>query len=174
MKWWLLLCSVLTFHSLAETDSLHPKLEPFRPYINTYWIGDLTEPGKSEKTIDKSHWSRALNGQAIKVVHSVNNGLYGGESLIFWDEKLQSLSYYYFTTAGFYTHGQMQIDAKTGAIVATEQVENNQQGITQVKSRSLLSGDSLSVQSDYEKQGQWVKGHSASYRRVNHIEIIFQ
>ncbi|MFC4656727.1 hypothetical protein ACFO3I_17035 [Rheinheimera marina] len=168
-----LLVSVVWLAQAAE-PVLHPKLEVFRPLLNSFWQGDLTEPGKTETMIDKSSWLRVLNGQAIKTIHSINEGAYGGESMIFWDEKQQSLAYYYFTTAGFYTHGTMQVDEVTGAIVALEQVENNAQGITQVRSRSVMQGEKLVVESEYLKNGDWVKGHSAVYQRTAPTEIIFR
>lgn len=166
---------LVSFQSLAQQSSLHPKLEPFRAYLGKYWQGDLTQPGASETVTDRSHWSRALNGQAIKTVHSINNGQYGGESFIFWDEKLQSLAYYYFTTAGFYTHGTMTFDEKTSEIVALETVENNQNGITQVKSYSRVMPDgTLKTKSSYLQNGNWVEGHSATYKEVAQQQIIFQ
>ncbi|GHG77385.1 hypothetical protein GCM10010919_32980 [Alishewanella longhuensis] len=157
----------------ASTPSLHPKLEVFRPYLDTYWQGDLTQPGKTDKTLDRSHWSRALNGMAIKTVHSINDGVYGGESMIFWDEAKQSLAYYYFTTAGFYTHGTMEFDSENKLIIAREKVENNANGITEVQSSSELSGEVLKVRSRYLQNGQWVEGHSANYQRVGAMPIKF-
>lgn len=160
----LLLCGLA---SASETGQLHAKLEPFRPYLNQHWRGDLTQPGKTEKVIDRSLWSRALNGQAIKTVHSINDGEYGGESFIFWDEAKQSLAYYYFTTAGFYTHGTMEFNVQSGEIVALENVENNQNGITQVKSFSrILPDGTLQTKSSYLQNGNWVDGHSATYQPV--------
>ncbi|MDX5406596.1 MAG: hypothetical protein LPK11_06095 [Chromatiaceae bacterium] len=174
----LLLLSVLLLSGLVganETLPLHSKLEPFRPYLNQHWQGDLTQPGKAEKVIDRSLWSRALNGQAIKTVHSINNGEYGGESFIFWDEKKQSLAYYYFTTAGFYTHGTMEFNVQTGEIVALENVENNQNGITQVKSFSrILPDGTLQTKSSYLQNGSWVEGHSATYQPVAAQPIRFK
>ncbi len=150
-----------------ETLPLHPKLEPLRPYLNQHWQGDLTQPGTDTAVIDRSLWSRALNGQAIKTVHSVNDGQYGGESFIFWDEAKQSLAYYYFTTAGFYTHGTMQFDAQVGEIIAVEKVENNQNGITEVKSFSRIMPDGkMKVKSSYLQNGNWIEGHSATYQPV--------
>ncbi|TMP13435.1 hypothetical protein CWC02_20780, partial [Pseudoalteromonas sp. S2721] len=58
---------------------------------------------------DGSTWQRALNGTAIKPIHSSNDGEYGGASMIFWDNKNQSVVYYYFTPAGFYTQGSMNV-----------------------------------------------------------------
>ena len=169
----MLLCSNALF--AGEQGELHPKLEPLRPYLNQHWQGDLTQPGKAEKVIDRSLWSRALNGQAIKTVHSVNDGQYGGESFIFWDETKQSLAYYYFTTAGFYTHGTMSFNAQTGEIVALENVENNQNGITEVKSFSRIMPDgTLETKSSYLQNGDWVEGHSATYKPVAQQQIIFR
>jgi len=70
----------------GEEPELHPQLEVFRPYLDTYWIGDVNQPGSATPSIDRSHWQRALNGQAIKTTHSINDGEYGGESMIVWDE----------------------------------------------------------------------------------------
>ncbi len=170
---WLLLLIFITGFAHAESLPLHPKLEVFRPYLDTYWQGDLTEPGKTEKTVDRSHWSRVLNGMAIKTVHSINDGVYGGESMIFWDEAKQSLAYYYFTTAGFYTHGTMEFDGTNNRIIAREKVENNANGITEVQSSSELKGDELTVKSQYLKNGNWVDGHSAIYKRTSAMPIKF-
>ena len=161
--------------SAAEQAPLHPKLEPLRPYLDQHWQGDLTQPGAADKMIDRSLWFRALNGQAIKTVHSINDGQYGGESFIFWDESKQSLAYYYFTTAGFYTHGTMEFDSRVGEIIALENVENNQNGITQVKSFSRIMPDgTLHTKSSYLQNGQWVEGHSATYQPVAQQQILFK
>ncbi|MDR7119423.1 hypothetical protein [Rheinheimera soli] len=172
------LCLIVALFSVSLTAAepvLHPELEIFRPYIDSHWEGDLTEPGKEKKMVDRSIWSRVLNGQAIKTVHSVNNGEYGGETMIFWDQKQQKIAYYYFTTAGFYTHGTMSYNATTKSIEAVEQVQNNAQGITQVRSHSVLNeSGTLEVSSDYLQNGQWVKGHSATYKRVPQTQVTFR
>jgi len=170
----ILLLSLFNFSLQAEQPTLHPKLEPFRPYLDTYWQGDLTQSGAAEKMIDRSHWQRALNGNAIKTVHSINDGVYGGESIIYWDEAKQSINYYYFTTAGFYTHGSMSFEDNNQRIIAREAVENNANGITLVESVSTLTGDILTVSARYLQNGEWVTGHSASYRRVAPLEVKFK
>ncbi|SNY55779.1 hypothetical protein SAMN06297280_2973 [Arsukibacterium tuosuense] len=176
MKFFFMLCCLFAGIAAAvEPPKLHPQLEVFRPYLGQYWQGDLAQPGSEKPAIDLSHWSRALNGQAIKTVHSINDGEYGGESFIFWDDTKKSLAYYYFTTAGFYTHGTMQVNPQSGEITALENVENNQNGITQVKSHSKLMPDgSLQVRSSYLQNEQWVDGHSALYQPVAPQEIIFK
>jgi hypothetical protein len=170
---------ILVFANAAkagEEPELHPQLEVFRPYLETYWIGDVSQPGSATPSIDRSYWQRALNGQAIKTTHSINDGEYGGESMIFWDEKKQSLVYYYFTTAGFYTHGTMHFDADDNTLEAYEQVENNVNGITAVKSFSIFNqhDGTLNTRSEYLQNGQWQPGHRVSYRLSGPLHIIFQ
>lgn len=159
----------------AEPVYLHEKLEPFRPYLDAYFEGDLSQPDALVRTIDRSHWQRVLNGNAIRTVHSINDGEYGGESIIFWDERQQSLAYYYFTTAGFYTHGTMSFSADGTQLSAIEMVENNAKGITQVRSTSTFNDDgSLSTHAEYLQQGVWVPGHRARYERRDQLEIRFK
>ncbi len=174
MRVWCFIVALFSFVVVAAEPVLHPELEIFRPYLDSHWEGDLTEPGKEKKMIDRSIWSRALNGQAIKTVHSINHGDYGGETMIFWDPKQKKIAYYYFTTAGFYTHGTMSYNPDTKSIEALENVENNAKGITQVRSKSVLDEQgSLTVNSEYLQNGEWVKGHSALYKRVPQTEVKF-
>lgn len=171
---WFIL-ALFSCSSGAAEMVLHPELEIFRPFVDSHWEGDLTEPGKDKKMIDRSSWSRALNGQAIKTMHSINDGDYGGETMIFWDQKQQKIAYYYFTTAGFYTHGTMTYNATTKSIEALEYVENNKQGITQVRSSSVLDDTGvLKVSSEYLQNDKWIKGHSAVYKRVPKTGIKFR
>lgn len=147
----------------ASAEPLAPELEVFRPFLDKVWRGELNaqQPGKT--SIDHSLWQRALNGTAIKVIHSVNDGEYGGESIIFWDKSKKSLAYYYFTTAGFYTYGTMLFDKANQSLVAEEKVENNTSGITMVRSVSRLKANELTTSSEYLQHGKWVKGHAATY-----------
>ncbi|TXH94127.1 MAG: hypothetical protein E6Q75_14025 [Rheinheimera sp.] len=159
--------------SAAEQLTLSAELEPLRPYIGKTWRGQLSQPGQPEM-IDISRWERALNGTAIKISHSVNQGEYGGETILFYDKKQQSLAYYYFTTAGFYTHGTMSIDNKTKLLTAEETVENNAKGITKVRSISKLSENTLTTTSEYLQQGKWVAGHSAVYTEAPDAKVVFK
>ncbi len=159
--------------SAAQQPSLSAELEPLRPYIGKTWRGLLSQPGQPEM-VDISRWERALNGTAIKISHSVNQGEYGGETILFYDKKQQSLAYYYFTTAGFYTHGTMTIDPKTQVLTAEETVENNANGITKVRSTSRLSATTLTTSSEYLQQGKWVAGHSAVYQQAPDAQVVFK
>lgn len=158
---------------ISEPQTLAPELELFRPYLGIVWQADMGEQN-GKKQIDRAFWQRALNGQAIKTIHSINDGEYGGETMIFWDKTKKSLTYYYFTTAGFYTHGTMTFDAKSQQLIAEEQVENNANGITAVRSKSVLRAESLSLTSEYLQHGKWVSGHAAVYRPTKDGQVRFQ
>ncbi len=158
----------------AQDDgTLDPKLEVFRPFLGKVWKGVLSEPGATEQMVDVSRYERALNGTAIRAVHSVNNGDYGGESIIFWDKKKESLVFYYFTTAGFYTTGTMT--AADGKFSAHEFVTGNENGVAEVKSTATIGTDGkLTTQSEYFQNGEWVKGHGAVYEEANDAVVMFK
>ena len=155
-----LLLSIPTF-----AGSLVKELQVFEPYFGT-WQADFVVPKGQPAMQDVSKWERALNGTAIRTLHSINDGMYGGESLIFWDETKQSLVFYYFTTAGFYTQGSMEV-LPNGAFVAYEDVTGNKDGITKVKSTSQFVDGEFKVSTQYLKNGEWTAPESRSYQRSN-------
>lgn len=68
----------------------------------------------------------------------------------------------------------MTFNPGTQSIEALENVENNAQGITQVRSYSVLDkSGKLEVSSEYLQHGKWLKGHSAVYKRVPQTEVTF-
>ena len=115
-----------------------------------------------------SKWGRALNGTAIRTLHSINDGMYGGESLIFWDKTKNSLVFYYFTTAGFYTQGTMEV-LPSGAFVAYEDVTGSKDGITKVKPTSQFVDGEFKVSTQYLKNGEWTVPESRSYKRSDKL-----
>jgi hypothetical protein len=78
--------TALAVHA-AESLPLDEHLEPLRPFLGKTWRGEFKNSKPDKPTIDVAHWERALNGKAVRVVHSVNNGSYGGESIIRWDKE---------------------------------------------------------------------------------------
>lgn len=157
----------------AQPAPLAKELEPFRPFIDKTWKG--TGPGQApgSTVIDIARWERALNGQAIRTLHSVDDGMYGGESLIFWDREEKSLAYYYFTTAGFYTHGTMAFDG--AKCVAREMVSGNENGITEVRSTTeMLPDGTMQTTAEYLQNGTWVPGHSFRYAMEPTAQVIFK
>ncbi|GAA69314.1 hypothetical protein QL995_15130 [Pseudoalteromonas sp. APC 3358] len=154
-----------TFSSFANENAsnLDKELEVFKPYLGT-WQADFKVPEGAKKIQDVGRWERALNGKAIRTMHSINEGEYGGESMIFYDSKRKSLVFYYFTTAGFYTKGTITVLSPT-QFVAYEEVTGSKEGVTKVKSTSDLKDDKFIVSTSYLKKGEWTKPESRSYTR---------
>lgn len=168
----LLFVLAFTYASLATanvtqgSDKFVKELEFFQPYLGT-WYAVFEEKDGKPVVSDVTHWQRVLNGKGLKTVHSVNDGAYGGESIIYWDKKLKKYVFYYFTTADFMTVGEIEILSEN-SFVAYEDVDGESEmskGITQVRSISTLSADKLTVETSYLKNGEWTKPESRSYSR---------
>src|SRR4051812_4302440 len=82
----------------AAEPALVSHLEPLRPLLGKTWKGTFTGSKPEKPVTDIMQWERALNGRAVRSLHSINDGDYGGETIFMWDEKEQKLAYHYFTT----------------------------------------------------------------------------
>src|SRR5262249_37652090 len=116
----------------ADAPSLDSHLEPLRPWLGKTFRGEFKNSTPEKPIVDVSHWERALNGKAVRMTHSINEGAYGGETIFTWDEKTKSVIYHYFTTEGFMTKGTMTF--KDGAFTTSEQVIGDAGGVTEVRS----------------------------------------
>ena len=156
-----------------EMNNLSEHLKPFEPYIGKTFKGEFANSTKEKPVIDVSHWERILNGMAIKVTHSVNDGEYGGESIITWDTKKNSLVSSYFTTAGFTTNAVMHFE--DGKLISLEDVTGNENGITKVKAiiEFLPNGD-FKNSSKYFMNDEWVDGHIVYYKESPEAKVIFK
>ncbi len=84
----------------ADQPSLNSHLEPLRPLLGKTWKGVFKDAKPEKPTVDVARWERALNGQAVRLLHSINQGIYGGETLFIWNEKKQIVEYYYLRRQG--------------------------------------------------------------------------
>ena len=152
---------------------LSEHLKPFQPYIGKTFKGEFANSTPEKPIYDIVHYERALNGKAIRAVHSANNGEYGGESIVMWDAEKESLVSWYFTTAGFYTQATMQFE--DGNLISLEDVTGNVNGITQVKAviEFLHNGD-LHNTSQYLMHGNWVAGHEIYYKEDPNAKVLFK
>src|SRR5512137_2962818 len=127
--------SLLSFAPLAaraaDEGALDPKLEPLRPLVGKTFKGEFKASTPEKPLIDISQWERALNGKAVRMTHSINGGVYGGESIFRWDPKREVIEYFYFTTAGFRTEGTLSV--RDGKWITEEKVIDNSGGTTEVK-----------------------------------------
>jgi len=157
----------------SEKPSLNPHLQPLQPLLGKTWKGAFKDSKPEKPVVDVSHWERVLNGQAVRSLHSINQGIYGGETLFIWDEKKQTVAYYYFTTAGFMTTGTLEI--KDGKIITHEDVKGDAGGVTEVRGISEIQPDGkFHVKAEYLKNGQWTLGHEVTYQEDAASEVIFK
>ncbi|WP_157576768.1 hypothetical protein [Pseudoalteromonas rubra] len=172
IKYWIctLALGVCSLSGLAADNFPRPlaqELAVFQPYLGT-WQADFAVPAGQPPMRDISRWERALNGTAVRTLHSINEGMYGGESLIFWDKSKNALVFYYFTTAGFYTQGTIEV-LSSNEFAAVEDVTGSKDGITQVKSISRFKEGRFTVSTQYLKQGTWTEPELRTYVRSNEM-----
>ena len=157
----------------ADSPSLHPRLEPLRPMLEKTWKGTFKSSTPEKPVVDVARWERALNGKAVRILHSVNNGAYGGESLVTWDEAKQSVVYHYFTTAGFMTTGTMSF--KDGKVTTHEVVKGKADGVTEVRGETELRPDgTLGVKTEHLKNGEWSAGREVIYKEDPEARVVFK
>jgi hypothetical protein len=157
----------------AEQPSLDSRLERLRPLIGKTWKGTFKNSTPENPITDVARWERALNGKAVRVLHSINDGAYGGETIIMWDEKRENVGFHYFTTAGFMTSGSVTFE--DGKIQTHEVVTGEAGGVTEVRGvTEFLPDGSYRVTTEYLKGGKWEPGRETTYTEDSTAEVVFK
>ena len=155
-----LLVVLLAAAPLAAQEH-HPALAPLAPLVGETWRGTFDVNGAAVTDVSRYEW--AMKGQAIRNIHTLEGGSYGGETLI-WPEG-DSLTFIYVTSGGFTTSGTGHVDA-SGALVVEEVVEGHPE-IDRVRSTSRLSDDgTLVAVSEMRRNGTWESSRRAVYARA--------
>jgi hypothetical protein len=163
---------VMPADSGAE-EALAAPLAPFAPFIGKTYRGTFVNSTPEKPMIDVQRWERILNGQAIRILHSINDGEYGGETIMIWDPEKKSVIYYYFTTAGFYTTGTASF--QDGRLISHEKVTGEGSGITEVRATGeILPDGRLHSKAEYLKNGEWTEGHELFYGVDPTAEVRFK
>jgi len=169
----LLAVSVGAAESVTNAPSLDSHLEPFRPLLNNTWRGPCKNTRSEKPIVDIARWERALNGRAIRTLHSINDGSYGGETLFMWNEEKKAVTFHYFTTAGFTTTGTVRFE--DGKILTHEIVSGNSGGTSEVKSVCQIRPDGVFVvRAEHLKNGKWEPGRETEYREDPTAKVIFR
>ena len=156
----------------ADSGDLDTNLTPLKPFLGS-WRGEFKRSTPENPLVDTALWERALNGKAIRILHSINDGTYGGETLMTWDDSKKSIVYHYFTTAGFQTKGTAKISGKK--IECHELVSGNADGATEVKATMELKDDgTMESSAKYLKNGEWVPGHEVKYKKADGAKPVFK
>ena len=166
------IASALSQLCFAETGSLDPHLEPLRGWLGKTWKQQPNE-GATNGKIDVARWERALNGKAVRILHSINDGEYGGETIVTWDDAKKSVVYHYFTTAGFMTTGTMTFEG--GKVLTNEKVAGNAGGVTEVRGTAEITPEgTFRMKTEYHKEGKWQPGRDATYREDSSATVVFK
>jgi hypothetical protein len=82
-----------------------------------------------------------------------------------WDSQKNSLRSWYFTSAGSLTLQDVEVNG--GKFISVEDVSNNQNGITKVKTIIELShGNKLQKRTKYLMDNLWMEGNDMIYEQV--------
>ena len=159
----------------AQTKSktfLSEHLNGLKPFIGNTYKGNFINSTKENPMIDIISFERALNGNAVKVTHSVNNGEYGGETMVMWNSEKEGLQSWYFTSAGSLTIQNVQI--KKDTFISIEDVAGNKNGITKVKTIiEVLHGNQIQKRTKYLMNNLWKDGSEMIYNKVNDLKPVF-
>jgi len=161
----MVLCLVSITPSYAQVTA-QEKLMIFAPFIGT-WKAEFAD-GKH----DVSQYEWILGGKAIRIMHSINDGDYGGEALVQWNIKKQAITYQYVTTATFYTEGT--ITPTENGFDAREVVHGNMGGIAETRAGYTMKDGELHVWSQFLKDGEWTEKSPATYTKAPEAKVRFQ
>ncbi|MGV6800386.1 MAG: hypothetical protein ACWA5L_00495 [bacterium] len=158
--------AMLISFSPVMAEETGTSLQRFAPYIGKTFTGKM-----QDGSIDIQKWEKILGGEVLRITHSLNEGEYGGETLIYVDKQTDALQYVYVTTAGFRTEGQFTI-AADGSWTAYEEVKGHEK-IKAVRSSGSLDdkGRLLSSSVYINKDGTQTKGHSFIYEETPDAEL---
>ncbi len=167
------LLSTLIVSSQTKPElPLSDHLIEMKPFIGNTYKGDFINSTKENPMFDVLSFERALNGNAIKVIHSVNNGEFVGETMVMWNPEKGGLQSWYFTSAGSLTIQNVQIRKNT--FISIENVERNQNGITKVKTiMEVLNEDQIKKRTKYLMNNMWKDGSETLYNKINGLKPVF-
>ena len=146
-------------------SNLSEHLVGFYSYLGNTYEGNFINSTKENPMIDILSFERVLNGSAVKMIHSVNDGEFGGETIIMWDSEKNSLRSWYFTSAGSLTLQHVEVNGEK--FISVEDVSNNQNGIMKVKTIiELLHGNKLQKRTKYLMDNLWMEWNDMIYEQV--------
>lgn len=122
------------------------------------------EPAGDSETVlaDFQQWSWTEDGEALLIRHALEDGSYGGDTIVRQSAEDGILTYIYNTNAGFSTQGKFSV-SPDGTWEALEDIVG-QSDVTKVRSRGYRRADGALISaSEYLKNGEWTPGHSFVY-----------
>lgn len=150
----------------AEARAEDP-FRPLYPLIGRTWRGtNITQEGVE----DVVRWEWAVGGHAVRAVHAVNGGVYGGETLVFADRDTGRLIFHYFTSGGFHTTGEI-VPAADGSLEIAEAV-HGVDGLESLRSTMRINADgTYETRGLVERDGAWEPFGGFDYRLDNTAQV---
>ena len=156
---------------MTSTDNTMDHRRPMQFLTGRTWRGTFAASTKERPLHDVLSAEQILNDKAVRLLHSINDGVYGGETLVTWDADAKNLVYVYITSAGFYSRGV--ITSTDDGYVASETVIGNANGTTRVEATTRRIDDGrFVVTSRYLTNDEWVPGHEVKYEAAPPAPLI--
>ncbi|MEM6325625.1 MAG: hypothetical protein AAF791_00770 [Bacteroidota bacterium] len=154
-------CLLAVLSISAQAQEPHPALAALAPLVGEPWQGTFENQGQT--VTDLSRWEWAMNKQALRNIHALEGGAYGGETLI-WAEA-DSLRFLYVTSGGFTTSGTGHV-AEDGALVVDEVVSGHPE-IDRARSTSRVNAEGhLETFTQMRRLGVWEDSRRVTYVRT--------
>ena len=165
---------IFTLGSFLRSEKpISEHLRPFKALLGNRYQGKYSNPQDGRLMDEVQHWERTLNGNAIKMTHSINNGEYGGVTIFMFDPEFQVLRSWYFDTAG--SVKTANINYFNEKIIITEDVSKNKNGITKVKTIiEILDNLMLLKKTKYLMKNLWVDGNEVLFRETKEFWPFFK
>ncbi|MEO1251602.1 MAG: hypothetical protein AAFW81_04560 [Pseudomonadota bacterium] len=150
-------------HGEKEKTAYEP-MAVFAELAGRSWRGEGTGPDGAP-IVDIAKYEMILGGRAFQATHRLESGVYGGRTIIFYDEAAEQHIFHYFTTAGFHTTGVIEPTEKGFSAVETVIGHSD---YAEVHSDVVLEGDTLRVASRHvKKTGEMSEGEGMVYREID-------
>lgn len=150
----------------AQPTAAADPFAPITPLIGRTFRGVSINP---DRTVNVVRYELVLHGQALRVLHSVGDGAYGGETLIVWDADRRQLRLFYATTAGFYTEGPVT-EIRPG-LLEIGQTVHGLRGFTELRTALTLTADGYSTRTQRLLNGEWVDQGGFDYVAAPDAEV---
>ena len=153
--------------------NLSSHLNGSEKFIGKTFSGEFYNSTKDKPLKDIIYFERILNGKAIIISHSVNDGEYGGKYIIMWNAEKNMVESYFFSTGGEIILSEATISANN--IIIVEDFSKNGNRIKKVKKIYKLNKDgTLENKIKYFINNVWVNYHSMRYVQSDLAKVIFR
>lgn len=153
----------------CAATTVYEPMAPFAKLAGRAWRGEGTGPN-GQPLVDIAKYEMILGGRAFQSTHKLENGTYGGRTIIFYDEGAKKYVFHYFTTAGFHTLGEIT-PTETG-FTAVEQVQNHPE-YAEVRSEAVFGERTIRVVSSHvTHDGKTSEGDELNYEEIEDADAV--